>query len=132
MDVFSTWLRGLYVDQRQGPRILVHGISLRADMPYFQAAPFGIIRVQTSASSLLLTCISSTVCSATANSATFPSTLMPSCAINFNIDWPFLVLLIKVVGVARVTKCNLHNFWYSCCFRGMMCIFELWWQSLLL
>ena len=79
--MLSAWLRGLYIDQRQGSSIMVHGVSLRVDVQCFQDATFGVMQVHTSASSQLMTCISSTVCSATADSATFPSTLVPSCAI---------------------------------------------------
>ena len=51
------------VDQGQGPSILVHGVSHRADVPCFQGAPLGGIRVQIPA-----------------DSGTFPDTLVPSCA----------------------------------------------------
>ncbi len=29
------------------------------------------------------------------------------------------------------SQIKLHEIWYSCWFRGVVCISELWWQSLL-
>ena len=39
--------------------------------------------------------------------------------------------LVKVVEKAKVTKSNLHSFWYRCCFRHLICTSEIWSRSLL-